>query len=74
MNNQGMRQGPFADADKNYDAIRKARELRNKSKIPRIRTMKKILKQVKARKELKIVNKPSTSTGSTDLKAQTDGA
>ena len=58
MNNQGMRQGPFANINNNHDAVRKARELRNKSKIPRIRTMKKILKQVKSRnKELKIINK-----------------
>ena len=56
--NQGMRRGPFTDTDNNHDAVRKAKELRNKSKIPRIRTMKKILKQIKARNKTK-------STGNT---------
>lgn len=34
-------------ADAKLNAVQKAKEMRNKSKVPRVRTMKKILKRVK---------------------------
>jgi len=39
--------------DIKMDNIQKAKEMRNKSKIPRIRTMKKILKKIKESKRPK---------------------
>lgn len=42
---------PFIErADVNFDAMKKAKEMRNKSKIPRVRTMKKIMKRIKEAK------------------------
>ncbi|CAK0760258.1 hypothetical protein CCP1ISM_90002 [Azospirillaceae bacterium] len=44
----------------NYDAVQAARQMRQKSKIPRIRTMKKILKKIKDvnnKSKLKVVLK-----------------
>jgi hypothetical protein len=41
----------FGPINANFDVIKKAKEMRDKSKIPRIRTMKKILKKIKAKRK-----------------------
>jgi hypothetical protein len=42
----------FGPTEANFDAVKKAKEMRDKSKFPRIRTMKKIMKKIKASKRI----------------------
>lgn len=53
MNRQPIQfQSPFGNNNPDtYDAVQKAKQLRQNTRIPRVRTMKKILKKIKEQRK-----------------------